>query len=238
MLSIPEEAARLWVAGRSDQDRGWVPRRGFEGQLGLMNEVVVLQLPLLFGRAHASLKLSEGETLATKGANIDGGWPSAASTAMVRSGRHFALFTNVEYGRMVFCVIRPDRGAEGGREDASEVDGHCFYCTSDGARFPSDIDGAGWDSWEGPQNAAEQGDRIGMLLDLDQGSMTVWNNDEKLRVMVAEGLSGPLCWAITLCQQGNRVCIESALAPASPTEEELAAATGTTSSDSEESDDE
>ena len=29
-----------------------------------------------------------------------------------------------------------------------------------------------------------------MLLDLDQGSMTVWKNDEKLGVMQAEGLGG------------------------------------------------
>ena len=42
-----------------------------------------------------------------------------------------------------------------------------------------------------------------MLLDLDQGSMTVWKNDVKLGVM-AEGLSGPLCWAVSLYQQGER----------------------------------
>ena len=38
-----------------------------------------------------------------------------------------------------------------------------------------------------------------MLLDLDQGSTTVWKNDEKLGVMAAEGLRGPLCWAVTTC---------------------------------------
>ena len=32
--------------------------------------------------------------------------------------------------------------------------------------------------WEGMNYADEQGDRIGMLLDLDQGSMTVWKNNE------------------------------------------------------------
>ena len=62
-----------------------------------------------------------------------------------------------------------------------------------------------------------------MLLDLDQGSMTVWKNDEKHVVMVAEGLRGPLCWAVELVS-GNSVRIESAVAPASPTEEELVAA--------------
>ena len=45
---------------------------------------------------------------------------------------------------------------------------------------------------------AKQGDRINMLLDLDQGSMTVWKNDDQLEVMQAEGLSGPLCWAANI----------------------------------------
>ena len=48
-----------------------------------------------------------------------------------------------------------------------------------------------------------------MLLDLDQGSMTVWKNDEKLGVMVAEGLSGPLCWAVEL-DEDDSARIESA----------------------------
>ena len=37
----------------------------------------------------------------------------------------------------------------------------------------------------------EQGDRIGMLLDLDQGSMSLWKNGVELGVMQAEGLTGP-----------------------------------------------
>ena len=59
MLSIPEEAARRWVAGCSEQERGWVLRRGLESWLGLMHEVEVLRLPLVFGRAHGTITLSE-----------------------------------------------------------------------------------------------------------------------------------------------------------------------------------
>ena len=71
---------------------------------------------------------------------------------------------------------------------------------------------------------AKQGDRLGMLLDLDQGSMTMWKGDNKLGVMVAEGLSGPLCWAVSLGAPSRSTRIESAPAPASPTEEELVSA--------------
>ena len=82
----------------------------------------------------------------------------------------------------------------------------------------------GWNNWEVMQTAKQQGDRIGMLLDLDQGSMTVWKNDEKLGVMQTEALSGPYCWAVVVGGQGSSVRIEPAPAPASLTEEELTAA--------------
>ena len=55
-----------------------------------------------------------------------------------------------------------------------------------------------------------QGDRTSLLLDLDQGSMTVYNNDVQLGVMQAEGLSGPLCWAVSLHRlRENSARIES-----------------------------
>ena len=43
MWSIVEEAGRRWIAGCTDQERGWVPRRGRESWLGLMWEVEVLR---------------------------------------------------------------------------------------------------------------------------------------------------------------------------------------------------
>jgi hypothetical protein len=52
-----------------------------------------------------------------------------------------------------------------------------------------------------------------MLLDLDQGSMTVWKNGEQLGVIQAEGLSGPLCWAASLYYEGSSVRLESAPLP-------------------------
>ena len=116
---------------------------------------------------------------------------------------------------MMFGVIRAGWDVEAGSE-AEDVDGHCFYYTSDGSHYPGLMD------WEG-MNDATDGDRIGMLLDLDQGSMTVWKNGVQLGVM-QEGLTGPLCWAVSTACQGATARIESAPAPASPTEEELAAA--------------
>ena len=218
MLCIAEEAGRLWVAGCTEQERGWVPRSELESWLGLMQEVGVLQQPLLFGRRHSSLTkfgdIPFSDSVATK--RHDGSWRSAASKVVMRSGRHFAQFTLVNGDNMFFGVTRPGWDVEGGA--TAWVEDSCFYDTRSGDRYPGQV------NWEGKQTAREQGDRIGMLLDLDQGSMTVWKNDVKLGVMVAKGLSGPLCWAVSLYHQGYRARIESAPAPLSPTKEELAAA--------------
>ena len=158
----------------------------------------------VFGRAHGSITLAENGAVATKGEG-GGGFRSAASMVVMRSGRHFAQFTVVEGNYMYFGVIRPGWGVAG--VNAMDEDGHCFYQTGGGRRHP------GWINWGGMQGAREQGDRIGLLLDLDQGSMTVWKGDEKLGVMVAEGLTGPLCWGVSL-YRGGSARIGSAALPA------------------------
>ena len=169
-----------------------------------MHAVELLRLPLAFGRGLAGLSLSEGGAVATR--TVAGGtWRAAASKVVMWSGRHFVQFTVMSGDFLTFGVIRPDWDVEG-EYNASNAIGHCFYNTGTGSRFPGHID------WEGRHAATVQGDRIGMLLDLDQGSMTVWKNDEKLGVMQAEGLTGPLCWAAEAFSGGS-ARIESAPAP-------------------------
>jgi hypothetical protein len=217
--SIIEEAARRWIASCTDQERGWVPRRGRESWLGLMWEVESLRRgAAVLSRSHEHITVSEDGSRATTRAGYTGGyWRTAASKAVMRAGRHYAQFTVVSGRLMFFGVIRPGWDVGGGM-DADNVDGHCFYYTCDGQRCPGEHD------WEGMQDARKQGDRIGMLLDLDQGSMTVYKNDERLGVM-ATGLSGEYCWAVTMgSQEEDSVRIAAAAAPASPTPEHLARA--------------
>jgi hypothetical protein len=218
MWCIAEEVAHRWIASCTDQERGWVPRRGRESWLGLMWEVEVLRRGgAVFGRSHANIMLSEGGSLATRGAHHPcGHFRTAAGKAVLRAGCHYAQFTVVSGVDMLFGVIRPGWDVEGGM-DAFLVNGHCFYDTFSGHRYPGGHD------WEGMQTTREEGDRIGMLLDLDQGSMTVYKNDERLGVM-ATGLSGEYSWAVGLCRQTNITRIDATAAPASPTAEELAQA--------------
>ena len=215
--TIVEEAARLWVVGCSEQERGWVPQRWRRSQLGRMHEVEVLRLPLAFDWTHADITLSENGAVATR--TEGAGYRSAASKAVMGWGRHFAQFTVLNGCIMMFGVTRSGWNMEGGVE-AVHGDGNCFYGTVSGICQPGY---RGNSHWEGMQSASEQGDRIGMLLDRDQGSMTVWKNDAKLGVMKTEGLNSPCCWAVSLFHNGS-ARVESAPPPASPTEEELDAA--------------
>ena len=51
-----------------------------------------------------------------------------------------------------------------------------------------------------------------MLLDLDAGTLTVFKNDERLGVM-ATGLSGEFCWAVSLRGENRSARIQSAPVP-------------------------
>ena len=213
MWSIIEEAARRWIATCTHQERGWVPRRGRESWLGLMWEVESLRRAAVFGRrSHETITLSEGGALATMGEH-DGLFRTAASKAVMRAGRHYAQFTAVKGSIMFFGVIRPGWDVEGIKDcHAADEDGHCFYYTGNGHSYPGNY------RWEGMQDVNEDGDRIGMLLDLDQGSMAVYKNDERLGVM-AMGLSGEYSWAVTLLVQDQSAHIEIAVPPATATGE-------------------
>ena len=123
---------RLWVAGCSEQERSWVPLLDHESWLCLMQEVELLRVPLLFGRAHAIFKLSEGGAVATKNVG-DSTMRTAASKVVMRSGRHFVRFTVIQGDNMSFGVIRPGWDVEGGTQ-AHREDAHCFYLTGNGQR--------------------------------------------------------------------------------------------------------
>jgi hypothetical protein len=225
MWSIIEEAARRWIAACNDQEQGWVPRRGRQSWLGLMWEVESLRCAAVFGRSHEDITLSEGGSVATKA--VGNYRRAAASKAVMRAGRHFAQFTVVsvdKHGQSVYIgVIRLCWDVEGG-QNAHMVDGHCFYGTGSGWRYP------GRREWEGIQRAHEEGDRVGMLLDLDQGTMTVYKNDERLGVM-ATGLSGEYSWAVSQMWPGDSARIEAAVTPVSPAAAKLAHATAQRPSD-------
>ena len=209
-----------------------------------MDEVGALRSPLTFERTHREgvllddpatpHHLAEGEQgrLATGGLVTHEATRAAACKPVMRAGRHYAQFTLRDGFGMFFGVIRPGWDVETGANAQCVMPWqHCFYDIYKGARYYGDTAAPGYTQqehpWEGMQGArgcddggsmtgrAWEGDRIGLLLDLDQGSMTVYKNNKRLGVMVAEGLTGEFCWAISMLDEGSRVRISSGPMPRS-----------------------
>jgi hypothetical protein len=133
----------------------------------------------------------------------------------MRAGRHYAQFTLVR--GTVRCGVMQNNTPVYCYDSVSGLLGNGKHC-----RLVN---------WEGSQSA-EEGDRIGLLLDLAQGSMTVYKNDERLGVMLVARIHGEYCWGAVLSCEGARGAgtstsstrIESVPAPAytPPTADDLA----------------
>ena len=198
MWSLADEAARQWLRGRSDIEHEWTPRRGCESWMGLMNEVQRLRAPPRFGRVCRGIrvKVEAGGHVVIKNytwAGDGNATRTAASTVVMRAGRHFVQFhlregvTNA--ATTCLGVVRPSWNVETGY-NAQYKRGNCFIRCADGKVFP------GYRDWPGmPMMAFAAGDRIGLLLDLDRGEMIVYKNNTPLGIMAAE-LSGEYCWAV------------------------------------------
>lgn len=153
---------------------------------------------------------------------------TAASAVTMRDGRHYANFTVLadDDNCMFFGLIRPGWDVGGGGS-AEHADGHCFYWTDSGQCWLNSADSCAMENrtptmWEGMQDA-KAGDTIGLLLDFTTTSLTVFKNGERLGVM-ATGLRGEYCWAVSLQWPGDSARIESAPAPTGPTAAEVAVA--------------
>ena len=144
------------------------------------------------------------------------GGGTSLSTVVMRAGRHYAQFTVADPEDSTFGVMRPGwvRNATPRRDEVYNVGGHCFYEAESGDGWPSDAESNPVHDWEGAEEASE-GDRIGLLLDLDHGSMNVYKNDELLGVMCESGLGGEYCWAAQVQGEiGASVRIDPAMVPA------------------------
>jgi hypothetical protein len=161
-----------------------------------------------FDKAHARMGLSEGNAVVTRTEGDYRRYRTAASGAVLKGGGlHMVQLTLRQGYNMVFGLIRADWDVEGA-EDTNWVQGHCFYSTGTGRRNPGNI------GWEGMQSA-KKNDRIGLLLDLDAGSLTVYKNDERLGVMQKSGPGFGLTdaagyrWAVALYNKGDSARIDA-----------------------------
>lgn len=189
--TLSQEAARIWLASRPEHQRAWAPRRGLEPWLDVCREVASLLARPRFARAHEEITLSDGGHVATKTTYKNGLGCTAAGASILRAGRHFAEFTVLKGGGS-YGIVRPDWCVRTQRR-ASGCPDHCFYNASHGTRRPGNA------RWDGMRRAVDD-DRVGLLLDLEEGSLTVFLNDARLGA-ITTGLTGHYCWAVVLMRK-------------------------------------
>jgi len=153
------------------------------------------------------------------------GWATALSNNILRAGKHYATFEVKRSAQlfMLFGVIRPgqsNQNASGfplekeffnnfsyrlGNGESNNNVHCCMYGTKNGTCYSSDWVPPvnDWDfsneTWEGSQLMSSS-DELGMLLDLDEGTLSIYMNGRKLGVM-KRGLAGHYCWAVSFSKE-------------------------------------
>ena len=178
---------------------------------GVAAETVNFSIDEDISLAERVFELEEGghnATVCQKCAGPADGYKNISSNHVMRSGRHMAQFTLVKGSFMLLGLVRPDfvEGEEdAGGSTAHFEREHCFYYTNTGYRHP------GQRRWSGLKNAIE-GDRIGMVLDLEAGTLAVLKNDVPLGYLVepisqdlasshiSAGINGKkgYCWSVSM----------------------------------------
>ena len=218
-LSLAEDAAKRQFERASVWERSCLPKYDDEGWIELYHHLLMLRSKLTFDQLVGS-NIQYGDDQST--VRYAGLWTSSSalcSNHVMRAGRHFALFT----GKGGIGVIRPVqinvadefsptmsmfwdylRAKRTDRWGDSNV--HC--CTVDAAgRFR-------WNDWTSYQPTSgidgfQYGAPIGLLLDLDEGTLSLYQNGQMLATL-NDGLSGEHCWYFS---SGASVSIERGSAP-------------------------
>ena len=159
-------------------------------------------------------------------------WETAFSNNVMKAGKHYAAFEiSVPTNNIILGLMRPGKANQnakgtplyskffrnfsrlGTEEERNKVQ-CCVYNARNGSCYTSDWSGS--DSpdrhdWEGSESMSMYRVEMGLLLDLDEGTLSVYNNGRKLGVMKS-GLAGPYCWVASI-YRGSQVTIKRGIIP-------------------------
>jgi hypothetical protein len=156
-------------------------------------------------------KLSEGGRVATQTANISEPLYSHVTTGVeLYEGRHYGeveVLCGEMYG-MFIGVTRPNLDPEGDYTGTgSDCTDSWFTCMGDGALYGNGKqanDSAGF---------YNQGDRVGVLLDLNNGSLLFFKNGVQHGPGYPAGsVTGPVVAAVEMCYESQTVELHSSVA--------------------------
>ncbi|EJK60811.1 hypothetical protein THAOC_18778 [Thalassiosira oceanica] len=228
--SLVEEVARHALCSRaSDDEMGSLPPY----VIGSMTWLSILHRfdhPLLFDvlfGGYIEHRNGVKNTVRATGESYESDSVAVSGSYVMSSGAHYVEFLIT--GTPYIGIVRPMPGLDAGAyqgdfqwfnvglfpdflaqrsDDWGNSEVHaCEYDCENGKMSFTDWDDDQFDiEWEGMESC-QSGDTLGMLLDLEQGTLTVYKNNRRLGVMKTE-LSGPYCWYASLV---NRLSVADAV---------------------------
>ena len=233
-LSLVDEAARRLFECASEWERSCLPKHNDEGWVELYHHLLMLRSKLTFDQLVGDDwdDIQYGADRSSVCSNVSWGGSSAlCSDHKMRSGRHFAFF--VITGGWTIGVVRPVQidmsdlgggGPDGFDPGAQSLWGHLIGKRTD--RWNNSnvhccnvrLNGCfSWYDWTShhPSSRVDgfhQNTPVGLLLDLDEGTLSIYQRGQKLATL-KDGLSGEYCWYATTFRDDSSVSIERRSAP-------------------------
>lgn len=240
--SLTNESARqTFECNATDDIRNALPQYDGESDVSLLHQLHLLHKPLEFKQLignHIHYTPEKSRTQVSMGTNGQGR-NCAVSNFVMRGGKHFSSFAISQEADKCYIdigVIRPLPGwNKKGLDSFDPVYVYKFHDVSQDLLAErtekwgtSDINCCSyycehgnccWSNWsdfhteqyEGMESFNENG-TIGLLLDLDEGTLTVYKNGRLLGVM-KKGLFGEYCWYISMTSRGDTVSIKRGTLP-------------------------
>ena len=216
-LSLAEETARRIVHDvATEEERNALPRYDGDNWLSKYNYLQLLQMPLAFDQLVGQhIEYVEGNK--SRVVNRSESWATAFSNNIMMAGKHYASFEVCHEPHYTACdfvlgVMRPGKAVQSAkfhplvpsffnhftqRAESRQYNNivNCCMCYSsdNGSCYSS-----AWESsnangsarWDGMEDFGYGSTyKIGMLLDLDEGTLSVYKNGRRLGVM-KRGLAG------------------------------------------------
>ena len=190
--SLVEVAARQRVNGHTLMEQQRVPRRHGEPNLSLMRELERLVQPIVFTSADAGVILSDGGSVATDCSTYMEHLPAVCGRVPMRAGVHYVEMVSLQGRTAMYGVVGVNFDPKYRMPAWKSQHAWMFGCF-DGSLYHA----CTYRDWPGMQRT-QVDDVVGLLLDLDAGSLAVFVNGVRLGLMVEGGLRGPLYWVADL----------------------------------------
>ena len=225
-LSLVEDIARQAVCLRAtDEEMSYLPRyaRGTATWLLILHRFEHLLLfDTLLGR---HIEHPNEDKTTVQGTHAFSGGSAVASHYVMRKGEQYAEFRLTGSSMPCVGIVRPmpklDASnfrdevcfgdpnlypaflaqAQKTREWGGDNVHACYYLAHNGHTFSTNWEDFEEFGWPDEVERCFCGDTVGMLLDLDRGTLTLYRNN-RLQAVIADGLSGPFCWCVFVDDDG------------------------------------